>query len=169
MCLLFASHIHTHTQQLLEGPVKKFNIIAVYHLHFDVKALEEFAQRCPTPNLSETFTEIRQVCVCFVLCCVVLCCVCGFALCREMSASVWCCVLCGVQFIDLFLSGRVEDICEKSIREEKYSQLSPTKLVKILDKYKEIGLFSSLPKHIPNVKRKGVDAAIKALKTLAKQ
>ncbi len=72
------------------------------------------------------------------------------------------------QFIDLFLSGRVEDIAEKSIREEKYSHLSPVTMLKILDKYKEVGLFASVPKHIPNVKRKNVDIALKALKALTK-
>eukprot|EP00455_Lapot_gusevi_P034503 TRINITY_DN3803_c0_g1_i1.p1 TRINITY_DN3803_c0_g1~~TRINITY_DN3803_c0_g1_i1.p1 ORF type:complete len:119 (-),score=47.98 TRINITY_DN3803_c0_g1_i1:132-488(-) len=46
---------------LLLGPVKKFNIIAIYNLHLDVMALEEFAQSCSIPDLETKFAEIRQL------------------------------------------------------------------------------------------------------------
>eukprot|EP00455_Lapot_gusevi_P034507 TRINITY_DN3803_c0_g1_i3.p1 TRINITY_DN3803_c0_g1~~TRINITY_DN3803_c0_g1_i3.p1 ORF type:complete len:435 (-),score=124.97 TRINITY_DN3803_c0_g1_i3:132-1385(-) len=54
-------HIADHYMNLLLGPVKKFNIIAIYNLHLDVMALEEFAQSCSIPDLETKFAEIRQL------------------------------------------------------------------------------------------------------------
>jgi len=46
--------------------VKSFNIMGIYNLSLDLDALEQFARDTPLPNLVETFSELRQVCLCFL-------------------------------------------------------------------------------------------------------
>lgn len=41
--------------------IKGFNILGVYAMSLDVQALEDFASRCGIENLTETFSEIRQM------------------------------------------------------------------------------------------------------------
>jgi hypothetical protein len=39
---------------------KKYNILYIYNLNIDLKALEEFAKRQSTPGLNSCFSELRQ-------------------------------------------------------------------------------------------------------------
>jgi hypothetical protein len=106
---------------------KKYNIIYIYNLNFDVKALEEFAKRQSVAGLVPCFSEIRQ-------------------------------------FIDLLLSGTVEQILDKPTREAKYPHLANDKLVHLLDKFKDLGIMQQVPPELPKLKRANFNAIIKRLK-----
>lgn len=68
------------------------------------------------------------------------------------------------QFIDLLLHTEFEHICDPQIKQNKFSHLSSEKLHKLMAKYKDIGLFGSLPPGVRNLKKKDVDLALKRLK-----
>jgi len=55
-------------------------------------------------------------------------------------------------------------VVEQKTREAKYSQLGPERLIQLLDKYKDVGVFGTLPPNVPKIKRKTVDGVIKHLK-----
>jgi hypothetical protein len=106
---------------------KKYNIIYIYNLNFDVKALEEYAKRQGVSGLVSCFSELRQ-------------------------------------FIDLLLSGTVEQILDKPTREAKYPHLANEKLVHLLDKFKDLGIMQQVPAELPKIKRANFNAIIKRLK-----
>ena len=109
--------------------VKKFNIVSIYNLNYDVKRLEEFAKGRNIENLVDTFSEIRQL-------------------------------------VNLLMSGRVDQILNKEVRLNEFPYLSPVKLVKVLERYRNLGVFSSCPEGIVNIRNKVVDQAVKKLKNL---
>lgn len=57
--------VANHIMHNLEG-VKKFNLIAICNLDKDIKALEDFTARCPIPNLTESFSQLRQTVSLFI-------------------------------------------------------------------------------------------------------
>jgi hypothetical protein len=64
----------------------------------------------------------------------------------------------------LLLSGDIEVLLDPGLRSAKYPHLSTHKLVKILDKFKDISLFSlSTPAQFKKLKKKNVEAVVKQL------
>ncbi len=120
-------HIASVYHNILVNQVKKFNQMSVYNLEKDVRALEDFASRCPVANLAETFSELRQ-------------------------------------FTDLMLSGNIDVYSDDVIRASRYPHLNPDVMIKVLDKFKDLGLFTTMPKGLAPIKRKQVDALISKIK-----
>jgi hypothetical protein len=121
-------HISANLLTNLANNVKKFNILAMINLDFDLSALENFANSCNIANLVETFSELRQL-------------------------------------VDLFLSGDIEAILQPSIKQGQYPHLSTGKLLRILEKYKDLGLFAKVTNdNLKKIKRKNVENVIKKLK-----
>lgn len=66
--------------------------------------------------------------------------------------------------IDLLLSGEVEVLLDPAARAARYPLLSNARVIRILDKYKEVSMFSlSTPAQFKKLKRKNIDAVIKQL------
>jgi hypothetical protein len=68
------------------------------------------------------------------------------------------------QFIDLMLSGNVEQILDKPTRDSKFPHLSNEKLIVLLDKFKDLGMMQSIPADVPKLKRSNFNPIIKRLK-----
>jgi exocyst complex component 6 len=68
------------------------------------------------------------------------------------------------QFIDLLLSGNVEQILDKPTREAKFPHLANDKLYHLLDKFKDLGLMQQIPAEVPKLKRSNFNAILKRLK-----
>lgn len=68
------------------------------------------------------------------------------------------------QFCSLILSGDVEAYADPTIRSKLYPHLDVNKMIFLLDKITDLGLFQSMPKGLPPLKRKNVDALISKLK-----
>lgn len=115
---------------MLVGPsVKKLNILGVANLSSDLSLLEAFAARCPIANLSETLSEVRQLC-------------------------------------DLFLSADLECVLDPATRASRFPHLATSKILKLMDKFKDVGLFAQVPPHLAKIKKKQVEAVQKRLAKL---
>jgi hypothetical protein len=75
------------------------------------------------------------------------------------------------QLINLFLNGdnAINDYADEQKRAAIFPALSVSKVLKLLDKYKEPGILASTPKGINVIKRKTVDNAITKLKKWEEQ
>ncbi len=67
------------------------------------------------------------------------------------------------QLLNLFLSGDVTAILDEHTRALRYNHLSTQKLLKFMDRYKDIGLFTSLPPNIRKLKKSVVEMVAKRL------
>eukprot|EP00475_Leptophrys_vorax_P044863 TRINITY_DN9135_c0_g4_i1.p1 TRINITY_DN9135_c0_g4~~TRINITY_DN9135_c0_g4_i1.p1 ORF type:complete len:458 (-),score=129.85 TRINITY_DN9135_c0_g4_i1:316-1689(-) len=83
---------------------------------------------------------------------------------RQPTAGLVSCFSELRQFIDLMLSGNVEQILDKPTRDAKFPHLSNEKLVVLLDRFKDLGMMQSVPSDIPKLKRSNFNPIIKRLK-----
>ena len=69
------------------------------------------------------------------------------------------------QLMDLMLQGELEDVLDAAKREKVYPHLSTAKLLKFLDKMKDLPTFGQqkVPDNLTRIKRKQVDAVIRKL------
>ena len=69
------------------------------------------------------------------------------------------------QLLDLLLSGDIEVLLDAGQRASRYPHLSTQKLFKVLDKFKDISMFSlSTPAQFKKLKKKNIDAVVNQLK-----
>lgn len=69
--------------------------------------------------------------------------------------------------IDLLLSGDVEVLLDPVARSAKYAHLSTAKLVRVLDKFKDVSLFSlNTAPQFKKLKKKNVEAVVKKLQKM---
>ena len=111
-------------EKLLQA--KKYNLIALYNLNFDLQAMEEFARSTDVADLVETFSELRQ-------------------------------------FLNLMLSGNIEQILDKPTRDNKFPALQPERLIPMLQRYRDISLRGRVPDDLVKIKRKTVESVVKGL------
>ena len=70
------------------------------------------------------------------------------------------------QILSLFLSGNVEQILDHPIRQSKFSQVNASRLANIMDKYREVGIFSRWPDGLPKLRKGPVGNVARALREL---
>ena len=90
----------------------------------------------------------------------------GFVYHVSLLFCVCVCALC-VQLVDLLLSGDVEVLLDPVLRAAKYAHLSNAKLIRVLDKFKDMSMFSmNTPPQFKKLKKKNVEAVVKKLQKM---
>ena len=75
------------------------------------------------------------------------------------------------QLMDLTLTGDLDDVTEPAKREKRFPHLSPAKMVRFLDKMKDLPSFggAKVPDNLTRLKRRQVDAVIRKLQAQQQQ
>ena len=73
------------------------------------------------------------------------------------------------QLLALFLDDDLAAMLDPVQRRAQYPQVSLEQLCSLLEKYKEVGVFSSAPSGLPKTKKKDCDAVAKQLKKILKK
>ena len=68
------------------------------------------------------------------------------------------------QLIDLLLAGDIEVLLDPVLRSAKYAHLSTQKLLRVLDKFKDVSMLSfNTPAQFKKLKKKNIEAVVKKL------